>query len=219
MTPVRERITRVSVATASLLAIITLGIPWADEYFAHRQDLAEFTELQAELNEVQLRSKRLEVIAENLSNTLEELTDRSVVPETVTLVREDMIEIVRRRGGRLRSLDISNGLVRPWALENDNATEDAMPDFAVESDYDLHQQEVDLQADGTLDSIVGIVRDIVDRGWFVRTRMMQVMPTGKAEAPISIEWRMILYGMEKRPEENDDFASQVTPKDRRLAMR
>lgn len=200
-------IIRLTVATASLIAIITMGIPWADEYVELRRAMSEFSELQTEKDEIHSRSIRLVKIEESLNEKLEELSQQSVRPETAGEVREKLIEIVRHQGGRLRSLDLTPSNSRPWALEGDDPNADTMPEFAQESDHELHQHDVEMSADGTLESIVGILREMIDQGWFIKTRLMNISPTGKPEAPVSIEIRMTFYGLAPRQiDPNDDFA-------------
>lgn len=184
-----------------------MGIPWADEYFELRQASSEFSEMQTEMDEIQNRSNRLVKIEESLNEKLKKLSQQSVRPAAAGDVREKLIEIVRHQGGRIRSLDLTPSTARPWAAEGDDPLADSPPEFAQESDHLLHQHDVEMSADGTLESVEGIMRELIDQGWFVRTRLLNVTPTGKPEAPISIELRLTLYGLAPRPEEpEDEFA-------------
>jgi len=214
MTKTNTRIIRLTVATTSLLAIITMGIPWVDEYFALRRDMSEFNELQLELKEIHSQGRRLVKIEEMLNEELTTLNRQSIHPDAAEEVREKLNEIVRHQGGRLRSLELTPSTVRPWALEGDHPHEDTMPEFAVESDYMLQQHDVELRADGTLESTEGILRELIDQGWFMSTRSLVITPTGNTEAPVSIEIRMTLYGLVLRPEEPEEFAFRF-PRDRR----
>ncbi len=212
-----SRITRLIVATASLGAIIALGIPWVDEYFELRREVAEFDELHGELKQIRDRSERLIQIEENLNEKLNSLNTRSINPETKDLVREQLVEIVRRHGGRLRSLEVHTGIVRPWATSGDNPLADAMPEFGEESEYVLHSHDVELRADGTLGSIEDIIASIAQEGWFASTRSMNVLPTGKPEAPAAIELRLTVFGLTVAPEEPEEEFAAAGQRSRRPA--
>ncbi|MEM9644579.1 MAG: hypothetical protein AAF989_06270 [Planctomycetota bacterium] len=199
-------------ATASLIAIIALGMPWVDEYRELRADVAEFDELQSELEAIRQRGERLVQAEDQLHRESDALSARSIHPGSKDVVREQIVEIIRQNGARVRSLEIQPGHVRPWALERDDPVAESVPEFADPSDYVLHTHDIELRADGTLASIEDTIAAIKKKGWFSTTRNLVITPTGKAEAPVAIELRLTVYGLTPRPEGHDDFDDQLALK-------
>ena len=132
-----NRATRAIVASGSLLAIIAIGIPWVDEYLRHKRDAAEMSELKQELAETQQRDLKLQEMETKMASGLESLSVRSVDATNIESVRESFIEIVRQAGGRLRQLQIADGVTRPWARDDDDPRLEAMPEYGEESDFVL----------------------------------------------------------------------------------
>ena len=107
-------------------------------------------------------------------------------------------------GARLRNLDVGKSEARVWAIDGDDPKAATMPPYADESDFELVTHTVDLRADGSLESVRKIMRDIISQGWLLTTTGMKIVPTGVRETPISIELRITLYGLRVRPEEELD---------------
>ena len=196
-----DRTIRVTVASGSLIAILAIGIPWADEYISLGRDASELTEMQAELAAAEEREAQLDQLDAKLSGQLIAMTNRSIDPDQTTQVRDTLITIIRDGGARLRNLDVSNGESRVWAMEGDDPRAATMPPYAEESEFELLTHTVDLRADGSLESVQKVLGDIINQGWLMTTTNMKIMPTGVRESPISIELRITLYGLRLRPED------------------
>ncbi len=202
-----NRATRAIVASGSLLAIIFIAIPWVDEYLRLRRDAAEFTELETKFVETQQRRKLLGRVEDKLSGELEALLARSTDPTTRESVRETLIDIVRQAGGRIRRLEISEGQTRRWAIENDDPRNETMPLYEEESRFVLHTHLVELQADGSLESVRQILSDVANQGWLMTTKGLTTLPTSTQESPVNLELRLVLYGLSRSENEpEDDFA-------------
>ncbi len=202
-----NRATGAIVASLSLLTIIVLAVPWVDEYLRLRSDAAELNELEHKFVELRARNEQLDRIDAKLTNNLSNLRARSIDPTKTESVRERIVEIVRRAGGRIRRLEIANGERRIWATEADAIQNNSMPVYAEESNFELHTQTVELQADGSLQSIQTILRDVIDQGWLMTTKGLSITPTAVRESPVNLELHLVLYGLAPREQQpTDEFA-------------
>ncbi len=212
-----KRATRAIVASGSLLAIIFIAIPWVDEYLRLRHDAAELIELEFKFAKTVQRKKQLDRIEDKLAGELESLLARSLDPSNTESVREKLITFVRQAGGRIRRLEIAEGETRVWGAVNDDPRMDTMPVYGEESKFILHTHLVELQADGSLESVRQILSDVANQGWLMTTKGLTMVPTGVRESPVNLELRMVLYGLGpggREPEE--DFATIRTNEPIRL---
>ena len=204
-----NRTIRAIVAIGSLVAILAIGIPWVDEYISLGRDASELTELRVQLIESEQRDEQLDRLESKLADELSALAKRNIDTEKTPEVRETLIGIIREAGARLRNLDVGSTESRDWAIDNDDPRAATMPQYADESDFELLTHIVDLRADGSLESVRRIMKEIIDQGWLMTTSSMKIVPTGVRESPISIELRIVLYGLRLRPEDDefdDEFA-------------
>lgn len=202
-----NRATRAIVASGSLLAIIFIAVPWVDEYLELRHVAAEFGELEIKFVEAQQREKQMDRIEAKLTGELERLLAHSFDPSKTEAVREALVEIVRQSGGRLRRLEIAEGETRPWKTENDDPRDKTTQHHGEESRFVLHTHQVDLQVDGSLESVRQILSSVANQGWLITTKGLTAAPTSVRESPVNLELRFVLYGLvptEQEPEE--DFA-------------
>lgn len=203
----RNRVTDLTLVSVSLLAIIGLAVPWADEYLRLRRDAAELTQLEQQSREMRQRATQLDKIETKLIRQLEEMNRRSIEPEETEMVRHTIVEIVRNAGGRVRRLEIPEGERRTWADRGDDARNSTMPIYAEESAFQFHTHHVDLQVDGSLKSIQQILEAIIDQGWLMTTRGLTMTPTSVRESPVSLELHLVLYGLTPRPQQQpEEFA-------------
>ncbi len=191
----RNRATGAIVASVSLLAIVFLAVPWVDEYFDLQRDAVEMNGLEIKLNEARSRQIMLDRVEQKLDSQLEEFVKINTVPDRVELIRETLIEIVRKSGTRLRRLEISMNDKRPWAVENDDARNDTIPLYGVESPFVLHSLVVELQADGSLAGIRTILRNVGNQGWLMTTKNATLTPASTRESPMNLELRLVLFGL------------------------
>ena len=203
----KNRATGAIVTSLSLLAIIVFAAPWVDEYFRLRADAAELTELEARSAELQERNRQLDRIERKLTRNLADLRSRSIDPTKTEQVRERIVEIVRQAGGRIRKLELASGERRNWAVENDNVHNSTMPIYGEESAFELHTHTVELQIDGSLNSIQTILHEITDQGWLMTTKELNITPTSVRESPVTTELQLMLYGLAPRQQEHqEEFA-------------
>ena len=200
-----NRAIRAIVASGSLLAIIVIGIPLADDYFGLRREAAEFAELQSQLAQNQSRDLRFGQIQSKLAEELSALSDRSIDPTKMHWVRETLVDIVRTAGGRLRRLEIPDGDTRRWAMRQDDPRQETVPLYEEESEFVLHTHRVELQADGSLETIHKIVSDIYNQGWLMSTKVLTARPTGIQESPVTIELQLVLYGLAPSEQDQDEL--------------
>lgn len=203
-----NRATRVIVASGSLLAIVLIGIPWVDEYLRLRRDAVELTELESRLVKNQARDLQLDRIEPVMNQELNSLLARSTNPTKLNVIRESLIRVVRGAGGRLRRLEIADGKTRPWAIEEDDPRHESMPLYGEESGFVLHKHAVELHADGSLESVRQIIRDVFDQGWLMTTTGLTARPTGVKDSPVTLEIHLVLFGIGPNQEEaNDEFGA------------
>ena len=206
-----KRATRAIVASGSLLAIIFVAIPWVDEYLRLRHDASEFSEMEEKLVENKTQTEKLARIESKLDLELESLRARSVEPHDTLVVRETLIDVVRKAGGRVRRLEITDGEERPWAIANDDPHFDNPPLYEEESEFVLHSHSVELQVDGSLLAARGILDSISNQGWLMTTKALTVTPTNDPQSPVAIELRVVVYGLGlRRHVLEDDFARTRT---------
>ena len=204
-----NRATGAIVASVSLLAIIIFAVPWVDEYLRLRSDEAELVELENRFADLRERNEQFDKIDSKLTSSLKDLTDRSIDPTKTETVRESIVEIVRQAGGRIRRLEIPTGERRNWAIEDDQIQNSTMPIYGEESDFELHTHAVELQVDGSLQSIQTILRNITDQGWLMTTKELTLAPTSVRESPVSLELQLVLYGLAPgQQEQAEEFASR-----------
>lgn len=204
-----NRVTGAIMVTLSLIAIVVFAVPWVDEYLRLCDDAAELTELENKVAQLQARNEQLDRIDARLTDKLQNLSSRSIDPSKVEAVRETIVEIVRQAGGRIRRLDIPTGERRSWALDGDMVQNGTMPIYGEESNFELHTHTVELQADGSLESIQAILRDVIAQGWLMTTKGLSMTPTSVRESPVNLELQLALYGLTPRKkEEHEEFASR-----------
>ena len=207
MSLANNRATRAIVASISLTAILAIGMPWVDEYRSLRAEADELIRLDNQAEQVDQRDKRLRRIETKIVSNLIDSQQRSITPENAEDVRNQLIAIIRGSGGRLRSLDIDEGRQRPWALENDNPHADSIPRFAEESNYVLHKHEVEMRVDGSVHTLEKVLDGIANQNWFMSTSSLLMNPTDGKSSTITLELRLLVYGLTARPEEpEEEFA-------------
>ena len=205
-----NRATRAIVASGSLLAIIFIAVPWVDEYLELRRGAANLGALESEFVQAQQREKRMDRIEAKLTGELDRLLAHSFDATKTETVREALIEIVRHSGGRLRRLEIAEGETRPWKVENDDPRKQTTQLDGEESRFVLYTQQVELQADGSLESVRQILKNVFDQGWLMTTKGLSVAPTSVRKSPVNLDLHFVLYGLgpnEREPEE--DFAKLI----------
>ncbi len=191
-----KRLTRATLAIGSFVAIVVVGVPWVDEYRQRRRDASELVELKTEVEQASLRDRRLSAIATNLVESLQNLQTRSIQQSEVAEVRDKLTELVRKAGARLRHIDASAGLTRPWGLMDDDIRSTNIPESGQESDFLLTTVMIDLRAAGPIESIIKILEDIAGQGWLVTTSSLVINPAESKGSDIALEIRLIAYGLE-----------------------
>lgn len=165
------------------------------------------SDLEIQFSEIQQKREKLDRIEDKLNATLVDLSNRSVVPTKTESVRETIIEIVRKSGGRLRRLEIGEAEARPWAIENDSPLNHTIPTYGEESQFTLYSHVVELQADGSLESVRQILGQATSQGWLMATKSLTMTPTALKESPMSLELRLVLFGLgPKEREVEEEFA-------------
>ena len=212
-----RRAIQVTIGSLSLATVVAFAVPWLNEYFELQRDAAEIQELESELVLSQQRQTMLNKVEQKLASELDDLADRSVDPSNIESVREQLIEIVRASKARLRRLEISPPETRRWAIEGDDARNEAMPIYGEESQFELHSHNIELQADGSLEAVRQILKQVTQQGWLMTTKTMLVSPSGSRVSPMNLELRTVVYGMTAAANPSDEdldpeeLASHVGP--------
>ncbi len=205
-----NRATGAIVASVSLLAIIIFAVPWVDEFLRLRRNAAELKVLELRFSELSERNAQLDRIESKLTSNLNDLNSRSIDPSKTEMVREAIVEIVRKAGGRIRRLEIPNGERRAWASDGDSVRSSTMPMYAEESSFELHTHSVELQVDGSLKSIQRVLEQVTDQGWLMTTKELTITPTTVIESPVSLDVQLTLYGLVTRQQkQQEDFAYRI----------
>lgn len=203
------RTMRAVVASLSLLAILVVCGRWIEEYMMLSRDAAEVDVMKAEFEETHRRRQQLLEIEAKLNQELTAVRERGIVPKDMERVRETVIKIVRDAGASLRRLEVGENEVRVWSIDDDDPRNDTNPLYSDASPFRLHKHRVEIQADGSIDSIAKILKAINTRGWLMSTKSMLITPASSTGSLASIEFNLILYGLEFSPQESlndEEFA-------------
>jgi len=202
-----NRLTGVIVVSASLLMIIVLAFPWVDEYQRLRRGAAQMDQLQSRFAELRRKNEQLDRIEAKLESNLQRLRGSSVDASKTELVRETMVQIVRKAGAQIRQLEIPEAELRPWAISGDDVQSGSMPIYGEPSRFELHTTAVELQVEGSLPSIEQILSNVADQGWLMTTQGLSMTPTSIRESPVRLELQLVLYGLVPREHElEEEFA-------------
>ncbi|QDT07115.1 hypothetical protein K227x_55400 [Rubripirellula lacrimiformis] len=197
------RVSRAALLGFSLLAIGGLGVPWINEYYELQRDAVELNALESKLTSVRQRQDALNKIEQTIASETGQFFNRNVTKEKIESAREQLIEIVRVSKARLRRLEITPSDPRIWASENDDARNDAMPIYGEPSGFVIQSHTIELEADGSLDAIGGIIQSISKQGWLMSTKNVTVGPTNTSASPIKLEMRLVAYGLSVAEEPTD----------------
>ena len=203
------RTSRAIIASLSLLAISVLGGKWIQEYLTLSRDAAQMGVLQEEFDQAHRRREKLLSIESKLKGALDRARERSVGPDDVETIRETLISIVRDAGASLRQLEIGDDEMRPWSMDADDPRNDTESLYGENSTFVLHKHPVQIQAEGRIESIEKVLKNISGRGWLMSTKSLLIGPTGTQGSMTSINLNLVLYGLEPAPEDlmrEDEFA-------------
>lgn len=198
------RTMRAIVASFSLLAILVIGGRWIEEYLLLGRDAAAVNAMQAEFDETKRRRHQLLAIEAKLNRELTSARKRGVGPKDIDSVRETIIKMVRDAGASLRRLEVSEDEMRQWSVDNDNPRADTMPLYSEASPFRLHKHHVEIQANGSFRSVGRILKAVNTSGWLMSTKDMLITPSGSSGSLASIEFNLLLYGLEFAPEQSLD---------------
>lgn len=199
-----DRVIRAIVVGGSLTVLVAFGYPLVDKARRTQDANRAFVELEKEFQTTQERNQRLQRIEQTLRMQKDELTKQNVTPKEISDVRDSVISMVRRNGGRLRSLEIQDGNKRPWAEEGDQPYNRDMPEFGTESEFELHSHALSLSVVGPLDSVLGIVRSLNGHRWLMSIEAMDLKPHDTDTTDVDLELTMTLFGLEIAPETTED---------------
>lgn len=203
-----------STAAQSLIAgicfvfVIAFALPWINEYYELQRDAAEIQQLETTLIDTQQRQMSLNKVEKKLASEIDVFVAQSVDDSNIESVREQLIEIVRSSKARLRRLEISPGESRNWASEGDDARNESVPIYGDNSTFILYTHEIELHADGSLDAVRQIIRDVTGHGWLMTTKTLLTAPSGSQASPMILEIRLIVYGLtpsEENPDSENDL--------------
>lgn len=199
-----DRVIRAIVAGGSLTVLVAFGYPMVDKTKRMQDANRAFVELEKEFQTTQQRNQRLQRIEQTLQIQKNNLTQQNVTPKDISRIRDSIISMVRRNGGRLRSLEIQDGNKRSWAEEGDQPHDRDMPEFGNESEFELHSHALSLSIVGPLDSILGIVRSLKNHHWLMSVETMDLKPHDKTTSDVDLELGMTLFGLEMAPEPSEE---------------
>lgn len=201
-------------AIASLSAVVFIAVPWVDEYSDLQRGAAEMDDLEGKLIQSRQRRDAIAKIETKLDRELGDFQKRNVTDQTIEAVRENLIEMVRTSGARLRRLEISDDEPRTWAQENDDARREVTPLYAQDSGFLLHAHVIELHADGSLAAIEDVFKKINLRRWLFHTRSMNLSPAVADGSVINLELRMVVHGLSPNQNPNEDDTEDYAMADR-----
>jgi hypothetical protein len=179
---------------ASGLLVLFLAIPSLVEAYRLRSLSREIVQMHESLNETTAQRERLESTRKELTDKLAEYDARSLLAGQQEGLRQQLLEMIRRRQGQLRSLEIGNPIKRYWAGPTDRPDQDVYSGLADEqSGFLLHIHAIDLQVDGTHQSTQEIIRDVLSKRWLAEIHTINLAPIAKDRVRLVISMRM--YGL------------------------
>ena len=200
----RSRLTGGIVAFLSFVVLLVFGYPLADEALQRREDDLALAQLEEEFRLMETRSSRLAKIEETLKRKKSELMEACITGNRIPDLRDEIIGLVRLSDARLRGLDTHDGQTRPWATDNDDPRSRRLPDFGMESDFELQTHTLNLTADGSLASVKQIIARIEQHHWLMTIDSLEVKPTQANGSTASLDLRLTFYGLDAVPQEVEE---------------
>lgn len=199
-----DRVIRAIIAGGSLTVLVAIGYPMFKRGHQLSAENQMFVELEKESSVTRVRNARLQRIESTLQAQKDQLIRQNVTPPKIGAVRDEVILIIRKNQGSLRSLEIQDGQRRAWAERNDDPHNRDILEFGSESDFELHSHAMTLAVTGKLASILKIVETLTDHHWLMSVETMDLKPIGGSSSDVIVELNITLFGLELTPEPSEE---------------
>jgi hypothetical protein len=204
MTRRSKRTNLIIVAALSLLVIVIASIPWTDEYCALCRAAHEANQLRAQWSERAVANLTIEKTSDAVERDLRKFELQAVDPGNIEKVRDQLIEIVRLSGSRLRHLEVTNHSKRVWGLESDSSRNVSLSNDAEPSRYNLHSHTMEMRSEGSYEMMREMMDLIASQSWMKRLNRFTLTPSSTDRQSVSVELMLTLYGLEERQLTSED---------------
>lgn len=195
-TLVEHRWRAVIVTTVTFaIGLITIW-PAADEYFALRSYDEELVRsLQDAQREVEaLSDLEPRVLAQE--QLLASLEAKAVNTEDTYVFREELVELARKAGCRLRRLDLGTEEQRPWQKGDDPLAPAVKNSGDGTSQFELRTQSVRLTVAGPMESVADFLNRIQESDKMIHTTTVSLRAAGGGE-DVELEMELLLFNLSK----------------------
>lgn len=202
---------RTIVTAGSFLALLILGWPLADEYFAHSRAGKELDLLEAEFE--QLKQQQVIVEARQIAShgKLDAYVSRSITANSLISVRESIVAVVRKHGCRIRQIGIEELSERPWAGSEDDPLTDSTELTTSNSGlYNLVSSRMSLTITGGFSDIKQVCDEIAEANYLAATEYVSLQPVDPTGSLVQIELRFKFFGITEESEKPlDGFSDEL----------
>ncbi len=202
-----KRTNRTIVAAISLVIVVIAVVAWVDEYRDLRQAARDASQLRRDWSSTADENRKLEQIQTKIANELSDFQKRATDPTEIETVRDELIEIVRQSGSRLRQVEITNRSQRNWALEGDDPRKPSIDRDVDTSKYRLHSYTMEFRAEGSFETIRTLMDQIANQPWMMTTNRFTLAPVSGDRQSVAIDMTLTFYGLEERQINEDELAA------------
>lgn len=196
----RSRRWSIIIVTVVLMLVCTL--PIADRYFALRRSEAELSEQLLRAKDQVERTDEVRRKANAVSQQLMDMESRALLDENTQAFRQTLVNMTRKCGCQLRSLNMSDPQVREWHVGDDPLSKAGAKrgnkDQGAATDYKLRKQPILLSVSGTLEQARSLLRELEGSGKLVYLANLSIRPSGDDRNKVVMELQIILFGLQQQ---------------------
>jgi hypothetical protein len=187
---------RLTATVGSVVVLLVVGWPWADDYLRRRASVDHLEKLRLEFEQLAGRELQIAELNRSLGGKLELLNQRSLTPENEATVRDQLVEIIRENGCRVRQINLEEIPTRPWSGDSDDPLKEDIDAVADrEYEYSLVSKRISLTLSGSLESIVKVVESIEARNYLAITENLSIQATSVTGEIVQMELRIRFFGI------------------------
>lgn len=207
-TPSRLWIWRATSWSVGLLLIVCVAIPGLFDAVSIQERRHELSDLQEDVVETRSRKQRLERRREDVDRKLQRLSERGFVDGGQERVRNHWLEVIRKRNGKIRQMDVGEVITRPWGGLKDRIKLDVYLDDDPSALFELHSATFSMVVEGSLETVLGVMGDLVDRPPLSVIESISIAPVSNdSNELLQLKIELRLFGLTgQEPSSDDDYA-------------
>lgn len=185
------------VITLTLLMLLAVVWPLADEYFALRERRAG---LEAGLATTRESVERMALYRDRLEERRAELTELETrsLPETAMFAfREDVADMAREAGCQVRTMRVGQAKLRRWRVEDDPLAARVAPTAGGETPFDLRTQTFSLSVMGPVSSVKMFLNRVNQANKMMHTESLSVRPVQGKPQLAELDLELTLFALQQ----------------------